>query len=421
MTQAQATSRTKKSLPEGWRWVRLGEVALHGPDNGVFKRREDFGSGVPIVNVSDLYRSLYVDMSLTERVRVTENELNRYQIAQGDLFFCRSSLKREGIGWCCFVKELQEPSVFDCHVMRVRLRLTDALPEFVAYYWQHPSVREYVIGNARTATMTTMNQQDLANIMLPLPPIEKQQQITKLLREQMATVDKARAAAQARLDEVKALPAAFLHRVFPQPDQALPNGWRWARLGDVAATTSGTTPIRSNSAYYGGNIPWIKTGELRDGFIEQAEEYVTSLAIEKCSLPLLPPETLLVAMYGQGQTRGRTGLLKIQATTNQACFAILPNEKIFLPYYLQAWFRHNYQQIRSETESRGGNQPNLNGQILKDMVIPLPSLDTQQQIMVLLREQLVSAEKLRSIAEEELQTINAVPATLLRRAFSGEI
>lgn len=201
-------------LPDGWRWVRLGEIASHGPDNGIFKRRGDFGRGVAIVNVSDLYRSLHVDLSLTERVCVTADELKRYEIVPGDLFFCRSSLKREGIGWCCVIKEMEEPAVFECHVMRVRLKLTDAIPEHVARYWQHPAVREKVIGNSRTATMTTMNQQDLSGVMIPLPPLPEQRRMAGVLKEQMAAGEKARAAAEEELATINALPAALVRRAF---------------------------------------------------------------------------------------------------------------------------------------------------------------------------------------------------------------
>ena len=211
---SQVFPQPGQPLPDGWRWVKLGEIASHGPDNGIFKRRGDFGKGVPIVNVSDLYRSLHVDLSLTERVCVIDDELKRYGIMPGDLFFCRSSLKREGIGWCCVIKEMEEPAVFECHVMRVRLKITAAISEYVAHYWQHPAVREEVIGNSRTATMTTMNQQDLAGVMIPLPPLPEQQRIVDLLQEQMAVVEKARAAAEEELRTINALPAALLRRAF---------------------------------------------------------------------------------------------------------------------------------------------------------------------------------------------------------------
>ena len=197
----------------------------------------------------------------------------------------------------------------------------------------------------------------------------------------------------------------------------LADGWRWVRLGDIANTTSGTTPSRSISQYYGGDIPWIKTGELRDGYIEQAEEYVTRLALDECSLPLLPPETLLIAMYGQGQTRGRTGILRTRATINQACFAILPNETEYSTQYLQAWFRLNYQRIRTETDSRGGNQPNLNGQILQNMLVPLPPVTEQQRIVAELREQMAAVERARAAAHTRLDAALSLPAAFTRQTL----
>jgi type I restriction enzyme, S subunit len=132
------------------------------------------------VNVYDLYRSLTVDLNAVERVEVSDKELRSYGIAPGDLFFCRSSLKREGIGWCCYVRDVPEPAVFDCHVMRVRLNPEKADSEFIAYYWRHPDVRKEVIKNSRTATMTTMNQEDLSNVDILLPPLAEQKWIAAI-------------------------------------------------------------------------------------------------------------------------------------------------------------------------------------------------------------------------------------------------
>lgn len=202
--------------PEASDWPRkkLGEIVLSGPQNGVFKRRSEFGQGVPIVNVSDLYRSLAVDLSQAERVSVTDDELDRYGIAVGDLFFCRSSLKREGIGWCCYARDLPEPAVFECHVMRVGVKPSAALPEYIAYYWQHPAVRSFVIGNSRTATMTTMNQKDLVEVPLLLPPLSEQRRIAVTLREQAAAVEDLRVGLETQLAEINALPSALLRRAF---------------------------------------------------------------------------------------------------------------------------------------------------------------------------------------------------------------
>lgn len=198
------------------------------------------------------------------------------------------------------------------------------------------------------------------------------------------------------------------------------NDWPRVRIGDFAKTCSGATPSRSIDAYYQGSIPWVKTGELRDGEIHDTEEHVSELALTETSLKLLPAGTLLIAMYGQGQTRGRTGLLMRSATTNQACFAILPDPERYDTAYLQWWFRHNYQRLRTETESRGGNQPNLNGIFLRDQAVELPPLAEQQRIAGILKKQLGAVERARAAAEAQLEAAKALPAAYLREVFEGE-
>jgi len=196
--------------------------------------------------------------------------------------------------------------------------------------------------------------------------------------------------------------------------------WPRLRIGEFAKTCSGATPSRSMEKYYEGVIPWVKTGELRDGEIHDTEEHVSELALKETSLRLLPAGTLLVAMYGQGQTRGRTGLLMRAATTNQACFAILPNPERYDTAYLQWWFRHNYHRLRSETESRGGNQPNLNGIFLRKQEVELPPLAEQKRIAGILKEQLAAVERARAAAKAQLEAATALSAAYLRDVFQGE-
>lgn len=197
-----------------WPKRRLGDLALLGPDNGVFKRRSEFGSGVPIVNVSDLYRSLAVNLAQTERVQVSDQELERFAIAPGDLFFCRSSLKREGIGWCCYVREVAEPAVFECHVMRVRPDQERLDPEYLAHYWRHPSVRAEVIGKSRISTMTTMNQKDLADVRVPVPPLVRQKALAAEWTAISGDLEGARSAVRTQIETIDALPTVYLRKAF---------------------------------------------------------------------------------------------------------------------------------------------------------------------------------------------------------------
>ena len=102
----------------------------------------------------------------------------------------------------------------------------------------------------------------------------------------------------------------------------IPKSWEWVRLGSIGDWGSGATPSRTHPEYYGGNIPWLKTGDLNDGYIKSVPEFITDLALEKTSVRLNPVGSVLIAMYGA--TIGKLGILSIPATTNQACYACLP-------------------------------------------------------------------------------------------------
>ncbi|MBL8761453.1 MAG: restriction endonuclease subunit S [Phycisphaerae bacterium] len=259
----------------------------------------------------------------------------------------------------------------------------------------------------------------LENFSIPLPPLAEQERIAGRLTEQLAAVERARGAAQARLAAAEALPAAYLREVFEGPQAS---GWEAVTIRDLAETCSGATPPRGHKSYFGGDIPWVKTGELQDGPVcadGSTEETVSPEALRDCSLPLLPPGTLLIAMYGQGKTRGRTGLLMREGTTNQACFAILPRPDMFDSGLLQYWFRANYSRLRALTEARGGNQPNLNGVLLRELEVTLPPLPAQRRIAADLAARLAGAERLAEGIRAELAAIEALPAALLREAFGG--
>lgn len=149
------------------------------------------------------------------------------------------------------------------------------------------------------------------------------------------------------------------------------------KIGDVFKTSSGGTPLRNKSEYYeNGTIPWLKSGEVAQGYIYHAEEFITEEGLKNSSAKLFPVNSVLVAMYGA--TAGQVGILKFEATTNQAVCAIYPNEKV-IPEYLYLVLK---QQTHAFVElSTGGGQPNISQQIIKDFEIPLPPLSTQQQIV----------------------------------------
>jgi type I restriction enzyme S subunit len=154
----------------------------------------------------------------------------------------------------------------------------------------------------------------------------------------------------------------------------IPEDWEVKHLGDIASISAGGTPHRANASYWNGEIPWVTTAQVEFRTIDHAEQFITKQGLESSAAKLLPAGTLLMALYGQGKTRGKVGLLGIEATTNQACAAISVRRTVS-PAFVFHYLVSRYDVIRSL--SNVGNQENLNGQIVRSIAVPLP-LDAEQ-------------------------------------------
>lgn len=200
----------------------------------------------------------------------------------------------------------------------------------------------------------------------------------------------------------------------------IPESWKWVKVGNVGSWSSGATPSRTNPAYYGGIIPWLKTGDLNDGFIKKIPEFITDLALEKTSVRLNPVGSVLMAMYGA--TIGKLGILDISATTNQACCACIPYEGIhnkYLFYYLMS-MRRSYIGM-----AEGGAQPNISKEKIVNSLIPLPPLAEQKRIVAKIEELLPLVDRYAA-AYEKLEQFNAkfpedMKKSILQYAIQGKL
>lgn len=172
-------------------------------------------------------------------------------------------------------------------------------------------------------------------------------------------------------------------------------------LHKLAQTTSGGTPSRGNKSYYGGGIPWLKSGELPDGEIHSAEESVTQLGLDASSAKLLPAGTLLIAMYGA--TVGKLGILTFPATTNQAVCAIMPSEELDRDYLFH-WLLSIRERLLEI--SFGGAQPNISQTVIRDLEVPWVPRNEQRQIAARLRAQLAEVETARQAAQAQLREVS---------------
>jgi type I restriction enzyme, S subunit len=197
----------------------------------------------------------------------------------------------------------------------------------------------------------------------------------------------------------------------------LPDGWKWTTIGEVAKTTSGGTPLRKHPEYYGGSIPWVKSGELGDSIVTSVEETITEVGLRNSSAKVFPKGTALVALYGA--TVGKTGILGLDAATNQAVCAIFPEDGLFTAKYMTYWLRSQRDTLIGL--SAGGAQPNISQGIIKAFPFPLAPLPVQERIVAEIEKQFTRLDTAVSILNRLQSNLDRYQASLLKAACTGQL
>ena len=198
---------------------------------------------------------------------------------------------------------------------------------------------------------------------------------------------------------------------------ALPDGWEWCRVNDIAGIGTGATPLTSEPSYYGGEINWMTSGDTSYDYVTHTKATITEKAITETNCQVYPRGTLVVAMYGQGKTRGQVTELKIDAATNQACVAIqLYLLSIEANQFLKTHFKKIYNEIRELAQ--GGAQPNLNMGKIKANVIALPPLPEQKAIVTKVEKLLALCDQLETQIITNQTHAEQLMQAVLKEAFS---
>ncbi len=295
--------------------------------------------------------------------------------------------------------------------------------EFLAWILRSNETVEFAMRSKTGSRMPRADMDDLLALEIPLPPLPEQQRIAALLNEQMAAVNKARLAAQARLEAVKALPAAYLRQVFPQPGEPLPNGWRWIKLKDVIRESQagfacgerdvqGIVQLRMNNLDTRGNFLWDTVLRVPN-IVYMIEQFYLS------------PGDVLFNNTNSTELVGKSALFKDypeRIVYSNHFTRLRTNPQLLLPDFLARWLNYQWQQrVFAAICNRWIGQSAVKADKLLNLDVPLPPLPEQQCIAALLKEQLAAVEQARLAVEAELAAINVLPAALLRRAFNGEL
>ncbi len=383
-----------------WPLKPIGEFCKTGSGGTPSRKQEEkyYGGSIPWVKSGELRESVIFE---TEEL-ITEaalSETGTKMIPSGALLV---AMYGATVGRIATLGIPASSNQAVCHIVPDDA-VADRRYMFYALSKQVPKWLEQRVGGAQP----NISQQIIRNTKIPLPPIAEQRRIAAIL-DKADGVRRKRKAAISLTEEL--LRSAFLE-MFGDP-VTNPKGWEVVSIGDFTAIKTGKTPSREDPENYGGNVRWVKTTEVKDRVIYETEEHLTEKGASQ--MKVFPKDSILVAMYGQGATRGRTALLGTDCTTNQACAAILPNAS-YSSVYLWSLLMLSYERLREL--GRGGNQPNLNLNIVKSFDVLLPPLDLQDKFAQLFTKLNSQKKKLNEAVGEHDNLFNS----LLQRAFRGEL
>ena len=297
-------------------------------------------------------------------------------------------------------------------------------PRLLFFYLLHPDVRHHVTERMEGSTGRQRVPEDVLLDLL-IPEIDPEDQ--SAIADALETIHAAAAAESNAEDNANSLKRAAMKALFaqglrgePQRDTeigSIPESWSVEPLSAHHSVVSGGTPSRGNAAYWvGGAIPWVKTTEVNYCVIDKTDEHITSEGLAQSAAKLLPAGTLLLAMYGQGVTRGRVAILGIDAACNQACAAIRAIDDCIEGRYLYHYLVSRYEAIRQL--AHGGQQQNLNLDIVRDLPVVFPSDKAEQREIVAILD---AIDRKIDAHQRKRAVLDDLFRSLLHKLMTGEI
>ncbi len=387
--------------PAGWIKTRLGEVADWG-SGGTPKAdvADYYGGSIPWAVIGDLNDG---SVGATARA-ITDAGLSNSSAKMVDdhtvLVAMYGSIGKLGLPTI--------PMATNQAIAFARPRCGVVNRLYLFYYLMH--ARGALMTAGKGAAQRNISQTVLKAWPIPLAPPAEQERIVVTIEEQFSWLDVGVVALERTRGNLDRMRSSVLMRAI--------QGWSEIPLGDIAQVFVGATPSRSKLEFWGGSIPWVSSGEVAFCRIRQTREKITEKGLGN-STRLHPAGTVLLAMIGEGKTRGQAAILDVPAAHNQNSAAIRLDKNRCLPEWLFYVLMARYEETRQV--SSGGNQLALNGTRVRALAVPLPSLDEQYQLVRDLERQLSLIDRLTADVDDVRPRNTVLRASILERAFSGRL
>ena len=362
-----------------------------------------------------------VDLSTVDQRDFTDEEFSRLSLVDGDLLVCEGG----DIGRAAVYHGPSGHFAYQNHLHRLRAKTDEIIPDFVVH-WLRAAFTQLGLyeGVGNKTTIPNLSRARLSQLQIPKPDPEEQRQVAGIL----GSVQRAIQVEAAICEKLATLKSATMAKLFREGLRGeplkqteigeIPESWEVARLGDIARIGNGSTPKRTNEAYWkDGHIPWITSTKIHDVVITGADEFVTEDALRECHLPMVPRKSLVVAITGQGKTLGNVALLEIDTCINQHLAYVQFQNPSARPEFYLFFLQSLYPFFRQVSSAGGSTKGALTCGLIANLKVPFPSREEQQQIA----ELLLLLTRRHMIATKRSEALSTLFGAALTQLMTGGI
>jgi len=425
--------------PEHWEVIRVkaiegnsAEVVQTGPFGAQLHAADYVDDGVPLILIRNI-ANLRIDDANIPRISHEDAErLSMYRLEIGDIVFSRVG----SIGRIALCTEQERGWLISGQTLRLRMCNPKLDSKFSLYAFSSSAVLTFVDLQSVGSTRGSINTDILRNMPLPIPPLPEQHAIAAFLDRETARIDALIEKKERQIKLLEEKRAALISHAVTKgldPDVPMkesgvewlgeiPEGWQVIRIGFVAKVGNGSTPSRTNLDYWSdGDIPWLTSGKINEGVIKTADEFVTTKAMTECHLPKVSANSVLVAITGEGKTRGMSALLKETATISQHLAYITGFDNRVTAEFLRLYLMSQYNELRRASAGGGSTRAAITCEFLRYYPAIVPPVDEQRRITGYIDEETNSIDSLIGKVQTSIGFLREYRTALISAAVTGKI
>ena len=339
-------------------------------------------------------------------------KFEKFKLKNGDIVVSLTG----NVGRIARIKDVHLPAVLNQRVASVAPKSEKVLsPEYLYYLLRTPEFLEFAIGSGKGAAQQNISTSDMEKYQVSIPSLEKQVEIVEKLDSAFTEID----LLEGNLSVIENHCEELMHSI---QQELFDTNFQMVRIGNICKLMTGGTPSRTRPEYFlNGNIKWLVSGDIHQREIHDCVGRITLEAMKKSNTKILPLNSVMIALNGQGKTRGSVALLRTEATCNQSLVSISPNnETELLSEFLFYNLKMRYQELRRMTGDDGNDRRGLNMILIRGIEVPVPSLEKQHEIVEKLDSAFNEIESLKHHIKTEKEFSSSLRMSLLSSVFTHE-